>query len=91
MSAANRADNRRIFSRMQPFGILADDLGGDVDLMLAEVDEAAVPRERPAAEAASVVADEVERTESEDKATDHAFARSDDGSHPNGNSGQRHC
>ena len=76
---------------MHLFGVLADNLGGDVDLMLAEVDEAAVPRERPAAEAASVVADEVERAESEDKATDHTLTRSDDGSRPDGNSSQRRC
>ena len=71
---------------MHPFGLPAADLGGDVDLVLAEVDEAAVPRERLAAEAARVVADEVERAESEDKATDHALARTDDGTRLDGNS-----
>ena len=43
---------------MHLLGIPADRLGGDVDLMAAEVDEEAVPRERPVAEAASVIADE---------------------------------
>ena len=76
---------------MHPFGILANNLGGDVDLMLAEVDEAAVPRERPAAETACVVADEVQRAESVDKATDHALARGDEGSRPDENTSQRRC
>ena len=70
---------------MYPFGIPADNLGGDVDLMVAEGDEAAVPRERPAAEAACVVADEVQRAESVDKVTDHALAGGDEGSRPDEN------
>jgi len=76
---------------MHPLWIPANDLGGDVDLMLAKVDEEAVPRERPVAEAASVIADEAQRTESVDKATDHTFTRGDDGSRPNVNSSQRRC
>ena len=46
---------------MHPFGVPADDLDGDIDRKVAEVDEAAVPWKRPAVEATSVVADEVQQ------------------------------
>ena len=76
---------------MHPVGVPADDLGGDVDREVAKLDEAAVPQERPAAEVASVVADDVQQAESVDKATDHVLAGGDDGSHPDENTSQRHC
>ena len=76
---------------MHPFGVPADDLGGDVDREAAELDEAAIPRERPATEAASVVADDVQRADSVDEATDHALAEGDDGSRPDENTSQRRC
>ena len=76
---------------MHPFGIPADNLGGDVDLMLAESDEAAIPRQRFAGETARVVADEVQRAESVDKATNHALAGGDEGSRPDENTSQRRC
>ena len=73
------------------FGVHADDLAGDVDRKVTEVDEAAVPRERPAAEATSVVADDVQRAESVDKATDYMLTGGDDGSHPDEYTSQRRC
>ena len=76
---------------MHPFRIPAENLGGDVDLMVAELDEAAVLRERPTAKASSVIADEVQQTEPVDKATDHAFAGGDDGSRPDENTSQHRC
>ena len=76
---------------MHLLGVPADKLGGDVDLVVAEVDEAAVPRERFAAEAASVVADKTQRAESLHKAADDTLARGDDGSRPDENSSQRRC
>ena len=76
---------------MHPFGVPADDLGGDVDRKVAEVDEEAVPRERPAAEATSVVADDVERAEPMDKATENALTRRDEGTRPDEDSSQRRC
>ena len=53
--AASCANSRRIRCNLHPFGIPAGDLGGDVDRERAELDEAAVPRERPAADRKSVV------------------------------------
>ena len=76
---------------MHPVRVSADDPGGDVDREVAELDEAAVPCERPAAEAASVVADDVQRAESVDKATDHALAGVDDGSRLDEHTSQRRC
>ena len=76
---------------MHPFGVPADDLDGDIDRKVAEVDEAAVSWERPAAEATSVVADDVQRAKPVDKATDHALAGGDDGSRPDENTSQRRC
>ena len=72
---------------MHLLGVPADNLGGDVDHKVTEVDEAAVPRERPAAEATSVVADDIQRVESVDKATDHMLAGGDDGSRLDENTG----
>ena len=60
MPAASRTDSRRIFRYKHLLGVLSDKLAGDVDLERPKGDEAAVPRERPAAEAAHVVADEVQ-------------------------------
>ena len=60
----------------------ARDLGGDVDRELAEVDEASVPGQWPAAETTGVVADDVERAESVDQTTDHTLARCDEGARP---------
>ena len=76
---------------MHPFGIPADNLSGDVDCEAAELDEAAIPRERPTAEAASVVADDVQRAESVDKATDYPLTGVDDGSRPDEHTSQRRC
>ena len=76
---------------MHPFGVPVDDLGGDVDREVAELDEAAILWERPASETTSVVADDVQRAESVDKATDHALARGDDGSRPDEHTSQHRC
>ncbi len=89
--AASCADSRRICSHEHLLGVLADDVGGDVDLVVAEVDEASVPRERSVAEAASVVADEAQRAETLDEAADHTLAGGDDGSRPDKKSSQRRC
>ena len=62
-----------------------------VDRELAEVDEAPVPGQWPAAETTGVVADYVERAESVDKATDHALTRRDEGTRPDEDSSQRRC
>ena len=72
-------------------GVLADELGGDVEGEAAELDEAAVPGKRRPAETPGVVADDVQRTEFVDKATDYALAGGDEGSRPDVNSSQRHC
>ena len=76
---------------MHPFRIPADNLSGDVDREAAELDEAAVPWERHAAEAASVVADDIQRAESVDKATDYPPTEVDDGSRPDEHTSQRRC
>ena len=70
---------------------LANDLGGDVDSEVAELDEAAVPGKRPPAETPGVVADDVQRAESVDKATDYTLAGRKEGSRPDVNSSQRRC
>ena len=44
---------------MHPVRVLADDLGGDVDREVAELNEAAIPGKRPPAETTGVVADDV--------------------------------
>ena len=89
--AASHTDSRRILGHKHLLGVLADNLGGDVGHEGAEADEAAVRRERPAAEASSVVADEVQRAESVDKATDHALVGGDDGTRPDEHTSQRRC
>jgi hypothetical protein len=72
--------------------VLANEVDGDVDLMVAEADEAVVPREWLVAEIASVIVDEVQRAEPLDKARDYMLAgRSDDISCPDKNSSQRRC
>ena len=76
---------------MHPFGIPADNLGGDVDREAAKLDEAAVPRERLAAEAASVVADDVQRAKSVDKTTDYPLTGVDDGSRLDEHNSHRRC
>ena len=70
-------------------GEAAGDLGGDVDLVVAKGDEAAVAGQRPVAEASRVVADKLQRAESVDKATDHALARSKEGARLDENTSQR--
>ena len=72
------ADSRGILCNKHMLREVAGDLGGDIDLVCPEGDEAAVARARLAAEAPHVVADEVQRAESMDKATDHALARGEE-------------
>ena len=91
MPTASCADCGWIRPQLHPFGKPARDLGGDVDRERAEVDEAPVPGQWPAAETTGVVADDVERAESVDKATDHTLARRDEGARPDENSSQRRC
>ena len=64
---------------------------GDIDLVVAETNVAAISGEGLVAEAASIVADEAQRAEPLDKARDHALAGGNDGSRPDEDSSQRHC
>ena len=89
--AASRKDSRRILRHKHLLRVLADNLGGDVGHEGAEADEAAVRRERPAAEASSIVADEVQRAELADEPANDALAGVDDGARPECHTSQRRC
>ena len=89
--AASRTDSGWIGRYEHVLGKAAGNLGGDVALVGTEVDEAAVAGQRPVAEAPRVVADEVQRAEPVDKATDYALARGEEGARPDENTSQRLC
>jgi hypothetical protein len=92
MSATSHTKSGGICGYVYLLWVHAGNVDGDVDLVGAEVDETAAPGEWSVAEAASVVADEVQRAKSLDKARDHTLAGgSNDGSHPDDNSSQRRC
>ena len=71
--------------------VLAHHFGGDVDLETSKPHEAAVPGQRPVTETTCVVADDVQRAEMMDKATDHTHAQSDERARPEEHSSQRRC
>ena len=89
MPAASRADSRRICSHKHVLWVPANRIGGDVDLVVTEVDDAAVPGERLVADVTGVVDDEAQRAEPLDEAPDHTLAGGDDVSRPDKNSSQR--
>jgi hypothetical protein len=87
----NCAESRGVPSDVHLLRVHVMDLDRDVDLMIAEADDAAVVRHGLVAEAARVVVDEAERAELLREATDHALAGGDEGSRPDENSSQRRC
>ena len=90
-SAGRAIDSRKNVSNKHPLRILAHHFGGDVNLKAAKLYKAVVPGQRPVTETARVVADDVQRAEYVDKATDHTLAGGDEGTRPEVNSSQRRC